>query len=197
MINLRSPGLWIFVAGLEMLFLERVAEFIYPGYDPAQQVISALGVGPTNAQVVFIAALLIFGAMALVSSWMLRERLRGKSRIWIFFGLSGVGAIGVGLFNMDDFSIVHAVFALLAFVFGNLASILSSKLVRAPLSWIFVALGLIGLGALVLFASDIDLGIGRGGMERLIFYPAMFWTLGFGAYLLGEERPQESNPIRN
>jgi hypothetical protein len=24
-------------------------------------------------------------------------------------------------------------------------------------------------------------------MERMIFYPAMFWAIGFGAYLLAEE----------
>jgi hypothetical protein len=24
-------------------------------------------------------------------------------------------------------------------------------------------------------------------MERMIFYPAMFWAIGFGAYLLTEE----------
>ncbi len=188
MVNIRSPGLWLLVAGLEMLFLERIAEFIYPGYDPAQQVISALGVGPTNAMIVFVAALLLFGAMALVTAWLLRREQLGRSRVWIFLGISGVGAIGVAIFNMDDFSIVHAVFALLAFIFGNLASIFSYRLVRSPLSWIFVFLGLLGLAALVLFGTDTYLGIGRGGMERLIFYPPMLWALGYGAYLLAQER---------
>jgi hypothetical protein len=44
-----------------------------------------------------------------------------------------------------------------------------------------------GLAALALFAGNTYLGLGAGGMERMIFYPAMIWTLGFGAYLLGEE----------
>lgn len=169
-----------------MLFLVHLAEFLYPGYSVSQKYISHLGVGPTNARVVFTAALLIFGSMAIVAAWLLRAR-PVKSRVWMFLGLSGVGAIGVGLFNMDDFSELHAVFALMAFIFGNMASIFSYKLVRPPLSWIFVVFGLVGLSALVLFASGTYLGIGAGGMERMVFYPPMFWALGFGAYILAEE----------
>ena len=186
MVNLRSPGLWLFVGGAEMLFLVHLAEFLYPGYSVSQKYISHLGVGPTNVRIVFTAALLIFGSVALVAAWLLRERPM-KSRVWIFLGFSGVGAIGVGLFNMNDFSELHAVFALMAFIFGNLASIFSYKLVRSPLSWIFVVFGLIGLSALILFASGTYLGIGAGGMERMIFYPPMFWALGFGAYMLAEQ----------
>jgi hypothetical protein len=40
---------------------------------------------------------------------------------------------------------------------------------------------------LALFAGNTFLGLGAGGMERMIFYPAMFWAIGFGAYLLAEE----------
>jgi hypothetical membrane protein len=72
-------------------------------------------------------------------------------------------------------------------LFGNLAAIYSYRIVRSPLSYIFVLLGIMGLAALALFAGNTYLGLGAGGMERMIFYPAMLWTLGFGAYLLGEE----------
>jgi hypothetical membrane protein len=82
---------------------------------------------------------------------------------------------------------VHALFALLAFLFGNLAVIYSSKMVRPPMSYLFILLGLIGLSALALFAGNTYAGLGAGGMERMIFYPAMFWAIGFGAYLLAEE----------
>jgi hypothetical membrane protein len=75
----------------------------------------------------------------------------------------------------------------MAFFFGNLAVIYSSKMVRPPLSYLFILLGLIGLSALALFGGSIYLGLGAGGMERMIFYPAMFWAIGFGAYLLAEE----------
>jgi hypothetical protein len=80
----------------------------------------------------------------------------------------------------------------MAFLFGNLAVIWSSKMVRSPLSYLFVLLGLVGLLALVLFGADIYLGLGAGGMERMIFYPAMFWAIGFGVYLLAQENRASS-----
>jgi hypothetical membrane protein len=118
---------------------------------------------------------------------LLRQRSR-KPLVWLFLALSGIGAIGVAIFDMDAFSVVHAGFAVMAFLFGNLAVIISRTMVRPPLSWLFVILGLLGLSALVLMGTDTDLGLGIGGMERLIFYPPMFWALGFGAYLMAGEK---------
>jgi hypothetical membrane protein len=186
MVNLRSPGLLLLVGGLEMLFMVHLAEFLYPGYSTSQNYISDLGVGPTSSRLIFTGAIIVFGLMALVTAALLRLR-PGKSLIWLFLALSGIGAIGVGVFNEDYIPEVHALFALLAFLFGNLAVIYSSKMVRPPMSYLFILLGLIGLSALALFASNTYAGLGAGGMERMIFYPAMFWAIGFGAYLLAEE----------
>lgn len=174
------------------MFLVHLAEFVYPGYSVSRDVISKLGTGPAEPKAVFVLALLLFGAMALAAALLLR-RERVKSNVWLLVALSGIGAIGVAIFNMDDFSEVHAAFAVVAFLFGNLAAIFSYKLVRPPLSWLFVLLGLIGLSALVLVGSEIYLGLGRGGMERMIFYPPMFWALGFGAYLLAEENADHAH----
>jgi len=38
--------------------------------------------------------------------------------------------------------------------------------------------------ALVLFASGTFLGLGKGGMERMIAYPALLWAIGFGGHLI-------------
>jgi hypothetical protein len=40
------------------------------------------------------------------------------------------------------------------------------------------------LGALILFIGKIDLGLGVGGMERMILYPILMWGAGFGGYLI-------------
>ncbi|MCX9076244.1 MAG: hypothetical protein OIN88_16610 [Candidatus Methanoperedens sp.] len=40
------------------------------------------------------------------------------------------------------------------------------------------------LAALVLYGSDIYLGLGPGGMERMIAYPVLLWGTGFGGYLM-------------
>ena len=193
MIRLRSPGLWLFAGGLEMLFFVHLAEFLYPGYSVSENYISDLGVATTASRWVFTAAIILFGSMALVSATLLRQRSK-KSLLWPFLGLSGIGAIGVGVFNENYIPEVHALFALMAFLFGNLAPVYSYKMVRPPLSFLFVLLGILGLSALVLFVGSTYLGLGAGGMERMIFYPAMFWILGFGAYMLAEENRVSSVP---
>jgi hypothetical protein len=63
-----------------------------------------------------------------------------------------------------------------------------------------VILGLMSLGALALFAGGLltsgifesieaqdsvfFLGIGPGGMERMIVYPALIWLAGFSGHLI-------------
>ena len=169
-----------------MLFLIHLAEFLYPGYSVSENYISELGVGPTTPRVIFIVALVMFGLMTLVASFILRQK-EPKSRLWLMLGISAIGAIGVGVFDMDNFDVLHAISALLAFLFGNLAAIYSSKSVRPPVSYLFVMLGLIGLSSLLLLGAEADLGLGLGGIERMVFYPAMFWVMSFGTYLLAEE----------
>ena len=186
MANLRSPGLWLFVGGLEMLFMVHLSEFLYPGYSVSSNFISDLGVGPALSRGVFTAALLIFGLLALIVAALLRQQYR-KFLIWPFLALSGIGAMGVAIFNENDLPEVHALFALLAFLFGNLAVVYSHRMVRRPLNYIFVFLGLVGLLALILFGLGVHLGLGAGGMERMVFYPPMFWAIGFGAYLLARQ----------
>jgi hypothetical membrane protein len=182
---LRSPGLWLLVGGLEILFLVHLSESLYPGYSISANYISDLGMGPMLSSAVFTVAVILFGLMALLAAALLRQRDR-KSLIWLLLALSGIGAIGVGVFN-EDYSLVHRSSALLAFLFGNLAALYSHKMSRPPLACVFGLLGLIGLSALALYGGGIYIGLGVGGMERMILYPAMFWAIGFGAYLSAEE----------
>jgi len=182
---LRSPGLWLLVGGLEMLFLVHLSESLYPGYSITANYISDLGVGPMLSSAIFTVAVILFGLMALLAAALLRQRDR-RSFIWLLLALSGIGAIGVGVFN-EDYPLVHRPSALLAFLFGNLAALYSYRMVRPPLACVFALLGLIGLSALALYGGGIYIGLGVGGMERMILYPAMFWAIGFGAYLSAEE----------
>jgi len=62
-----------------------------------------------------------------------------------------------------------------------------------------IGLGAMTIGALVLYSSGIItsgslnshvaydsnfyLGLGPGGMERMVIYPALVWLAGFGGYL--------------
>ena len=128
---LKSPGLWLFLGALEALFLIHLAEFLYPGYSVSQNYISELGVGPTTPRLIFVAALVAFGLMILMAALLLREKSR-MSKLWLLLAVSALVAIGVGVFNMDDFKELHGLSALLAFLFGNVAAVYSSRWVRPP-----------------------------------------------------------------
>lgn len=180
--GLRSPGLWFFVGSIEIVLLFNLAEFLYTDYSVSQNYISDLGVGPMPAKAVFTFAVIVFGIMTVIASYLLRERYP-KSIIWILMILSGVGAVGVGTFDMHAPFRLHTIFSLVAFLFGNLAALFSYKLVPKPLAFFFMFLGLLGLSALALFGAHVYLGLGRGGMERMVFYPAVIWGLGLGVYL--------------
>ena len=171
------------LGALELIFLEKLAEILYPGYSVSQNVISDLGVGPEPSRWIVTSGLIVFGLLVLTSAY-----LRGspKSLITILFILSGVGAIGVAVFN-ENLRGVHLLFAGLAFGMGCLTAIVSSRTVKSPLSMVFATLGVIGLVALILQATKTFLGLGVGGMERMIVLPSSLWVLAYGVYLMARE----------
>ena len=98
--------------------------------------------------------------------------------------MAGIGAIGVGLFT-EDAGVLHVIFSFMTFLFAGLSAITSYKLEKPPFSYFSVISGVAVLLALVFFASGTFLGLGKGGMERMIAYPALLWAVGFGGYLIG------------
>jgi hypothetical membrane protein len=101
----------------------------------------------------------------------------------VFLVLSGVGAVGVGFFP-ETTGVFHAIFSLIVFLFGGLAAVSSFQVLQHPMNLFSVLLGVISLAALVLFSTGNYAGLGQGGMERMIAYPALLWFVGFGAYLM-------------
>jgi hypothetical protein len=90
----------------------------------------------------------------------------------------------------------------MTFFFAGLCAILSFKVVKKPLSLVNVILGIMTLGALSLFSigmvtsgsitsniaydSNLYLGLGPGGMERMTVYQALIWLAGLGSYLVAQ-----------
>ncbi len=97
--------------------------------------------------------------------------------------LTGIGAMGVGLFP-ENFGVIHGIASLITFLFGSLSVLMSYRLLKSPSSYLSILLGAMSLVALVLFGSGTYLGLGKGGMERMIAYPALLWGVGFGGYLM-------------
>ena len=159
-----------------------VSEALYPGYSTSKNYISDLGVGPSSF--IFNLSVFILGVLVLVSVYFIQRAFKAKV-FSILAALAGIGAVGVGIFT-EEAGIVHAVFSLIVFLFGGLSAVSSYKLQKPPLSYLSAILGFVALLALMLFVSGNDLGLGRGGMERMIAYPALLWAVAFGGYLIGE-----------
>jgi hypothetical membrane protein len=168
---------------------------LYPGYSISENYISDLGVGPSsiifNSSVFFLGMLLLFGVYFL-------KQISEFKCINILILPMGIGAMGVGVFT-KDFGTVHHVVSTMTFLFGGLSAITSFKVLKKPFSLTSIILGAMTLGALILFSTglvtsgllnsneSIDsfffLGLGPGGMERMIVYPPLMWLAGFSGQL--------------
>jgi hypothetical membrane protein len=159
-----------------------IAETLYPRYSTANNYISDLGIGPSAA--VFNVALTLGGLLGLAGVYLLSQGV--KSRLFIaFIGLSSLGSFLVGVFP-EDMGLPHVFAALLAFLFGSASAILAYRFTNSPFRYLSAALGATSLGAFLLFGAGAYLGLGVGGMERMIAYPNLLWSIGFGAYLMAE-----------
>ena len=109
-----------------------------------------------------------------------------------------ISAIGVGIIT-KDFTVPHGAVSSMAFLFSGLSAIASIKVLEKPFSITGIVLGIMTISALGLFSigliasgsltsniaynSDFYLGLGPGGMERMIVYPGLMWLVGFSWYL--------------
>jgi len=192
--NGKVAGALVLVAVTQFVLGVIVSEALYPNYSVADNYVSDLGVGPSA--LIFNSSAFLLGLLLLVGAYFL-QRAFHFDMLTVMVVLTAVGALGVGIFT-EDFAAMHSVFSLITFVFSGLAAIFSVvcsrvhrfPLVKMPFSSISVILGLMTLGALSLFLGGIYLGLGRGGMERIIIYPVLMWGAGFGGYLMAypEER---------
>jgi hypothetical membrane protein len=75
----------------------------------------------------------------------------------------------------------------ITFFFGGLGVIAAAKIVKSPFSYFSILMGIASITALVLYGANIYLGLGPGGMERMIAYPVLLWAISFGGYLMSPQ----------
>lgn len=177
----KVAGFLVSIASIQFVLLMVVSEALYAGYSVSSNYISDLGVGATAP--IFNSSVFLLGVMTVAAVYFIHCLFNSKI-FSICLLLTGVGAMGVGLFP-EDFGILHTIASLITFLFGALSTIASYRFLKAPLSYLAIILGLLSFFALVLFGLDIYLDLGRGGMERMIAYPILLWAIGFGGHLVG------------
>jgi hypothetical membrane protein len=178
----RIVGGLLFTAITQFMLLLRVAESIYQGYSVSGNYISDLGVGP--AAPVFNTSITVLGVAVAVSAYLIRPIFRDRILPTLLF-MTGLGAAGVGIFPEGSPYGLHTLMSFIVFFFAGVSALYTARLVSRPLNIFSAAMGVLTVAALLLFGSGTYLGLGHGGMERMIAYPPLIWGLAFSGYLMG------------
>jgi len=123
----------------------------------------------------------LFGLGLLVAG--VFEFLVGVSYIPFYLGASTAGAVGAAY----D---LHVASSFAAFILAIILMIFTYRFTRGPFRYFSLALGLVALAAFGISLGGFSgfgnyLGLGVGGIERVLIYSFEAWGIGFGAYLLG------------
>jgi len=195
-----SLGPWLYVASVQFFIVQAlVARRFLSGYSLANNAISDLGntsCGPWNGEYVCSPAhvwmnlsFAVLGLTMMLGSALTYPAFNASRGTALGFGLFGVGGLGtlvVGAFPEDVLAWLHGLGAALPFLVGNVGLVLlgCSLHVPAKLRLYTMVSGGLALIALVLYLSNTTLGLGDGGMERVVAYPQTVWQIVLGTYLL-------------
>jgi hypothetical membrane protein len=186
--NQLIAGVLLLAGSVQFVFGMSIAEYLYPGYSASKNFISDLGATCRETCIVYEPSASIFnssvsllGLLVLASSYFFHRSFR-KAVITILLAVTGVGAVGVGVFP-ETAGVLHSISSLITFLAAGLAVISTALLARGPIRYFGILMGITTLTALALFLSRVYMGLGPGGMERMIVFPALLWGAAFGAYI--------------
>ncbi len=196
----RSLGPWLYVAGAQFFVVQILAALRFSGdYSLTDNAISDLGntacgdwssryvCSPAhvwmNVSFVALGATIMLGSALIYPAF---HRSRPTALGFGMFALGGLGTVLVGLFPEDRVAGLHVLGAALPFLVGNLGLVLLGRSLAAP-GWLRAYTSLTGgaaLVGLVLYVSGATLGLGNGGMERVVAYPQTVWQIVLGTSVL-------------
>jgi hypothetical membrane protein len=182
--NKKVAGFLLLVGALQFVLGMIISEALYPGYSTSNNYISDLGVGPSA--LIFNSSIILLGVLIAAGAYFVQRAFNSKL-FSILLTVTGIGAMGVGIFT-EDFGVAHAIFSLITFLFAGISIIVSFKFERPPLSYLSIILGAASLVSLALFGSGVYLGLGKGGMERMIAYPVLLGAISLGGYFIGDSK---------
>lgn len=134
-----------------------------------------------NASFVVLGITMTLGSM-LVSRYFANGRASKAG--FAAMAISGVGVIMVGFFPENSVSALHGLGAAIPFVLGNASLIILALSLKVPalLRLYFFLSGVMALLGLVAYASSYDLGLGEGGIERVVAYPQTVCLIVIGFF---------------
>jgi hypothetical membrane protein len=141
------------------------------------------------------ASFIVLGStMVLGSALTFRYFARGRAAAAGFaaIAVSGLGVVMVGLFPENSVPVLHGLGAAIPFVVGNVALVVLGLSLEMPAilrAYSFLS-GIVALLSLAAYASRHYLGLGEGGIERVVAYPQTIFLVVIGCYLIAK------NPAR-
>jgi len=143
-------------------------------------------------------SIFILGACVAAGAYFLYEATKGRI-VPFLIGMSGIGAMGLGIFP-GYLQPMHSIATLVAIFFGAFGAVTSYKVQKKPMAYFSVMMGLMALGASILFFPYLGfptgstvtyLGMAKGSLERWAIYPILVWLIVFGSYLVGAAEGKE------
>jgi hypothetical protein len=136
----------------------------------------------------------VTGLLTIVGGIGFMQFYKRQPLLALAFGLQvagGLGSIIVGIVPENTGSLWHGIGALLPFVGGNLGLVILGAAAvnwKPAVRWFTTLSGTVGLVALAFFVSREYLGLGVGGMERIVDGARILWLIVFGALTLRASR---------
>jgi hypothetical membrane protein len=189
--NQKIAGIILFLGAFGFILALQISEFIDgANYNVSTNYISDLGTycpssGPCvnlPSHNLFDISVFLVGVAIALGSFFLYRAFKNLLTSSLLI-LSGIGAMGVGIFP-ENYPIEHAIFSLVVFLFGGLAAIAAFKIERKPFNYFSIAIGAFSVIMLVLYAFGIYLHLGAGGMERIVAYPELLWGVALGGHMI-------------
>ena len=206
--SVRTGGLLFLVASLQFILAMAIVQQKYAGYSLTQNYISDLGGAHSPWALVFDGSVILLGLLTIFAVFLAWDAFdaRPSRGIGLFFLLvAGIGAIGVGVFPETTPVLsggAHIIASDIAFVGAGLAFLIVSFAMRSPPHWRYsssytLISGLVVILAIILFSTNTYLGLGPGGMERLIVAPVLLWALVEGVHLAALPRLAAGFPSKH
>jgi hypothetical membrane protein len=190
----RFGGILLAVGSFQFVLAMVVVQVRYPGYSDTGNYISDLGSSMSPWAWLFNDSIRLLGLLGILGTILIRTAFARKTTTHVGLGalvVAELAAIGVGTFPENStwpFSGVHSVLSSITFVASGLALVFLALAMSRDTRWSGLRFysflsGVVTFVAIALFASGTDLGIGPGGMERVVVAPILLWAVVVGIHL--------------
>lgn len=194
----------LFISGIQYFLAQLVTgQRFTPTYSLGRNTVSDLGnttCGEFNGRMVcsplhplMNVSFFVLGLAMITGSLLLYNQFdisKGSRVGFSLFGIGGLGVLLVALFPENTIPVLHGIGAFLPFLLGNAGLVVIGYSLKLPepvrlYTWLS---GVAALIALIIYSSGHFIGLGEGGIERVVAYPQTLWMIVIGIFLLTNER---------